>query len=169
MLTQNRRLVLAMAMLLPLGLSGCFRPLYAPDAAGNSFETTMAAVAVDPIEGRVGQQVRNALLFGLTGGGQAPAPRWTLTVKVASSRETALVDVRTDEPQIDAVTLTGDYSLKTPDGKIIDSGSVIARTTFDRTLQRFGALRAARDAENRAAELYAEQIKTRVAIRLSKG
>jgi LPS-assembly lipoprotein len=162
------------ATLLALGLAllvgGCFRPMYASvSPAGPSLTETLAAVEVEPIKGRVGQQVRNNLDFGLTGGAGAPPPRYTLRVALTTSRISSIIDPVTNEPQIDTVALTGSFELfakGTPAAVL--SGKDYARKSFDRGLQRFAALRAARDAEDSAAKVLADQIRGRVAIYLAE-
>ena len=54
-------------------LAGCgFQPLYGGTTAGGAkLAEVMAAVEIDPIPGRVGQRVRNELIFENTGGGYA--------------------------------------------------------------------------------------------------
>jgi LPS-assembly lipoprotein len=124
---------------------------------------------VTPILGRVGQQVRNNLQYGLTGGGGAAPPRYRLDVGIIASRTSSIVDAKSDEPQIDTVLITGTFSLvDLSTNKVVLAGRNNARKSFDRTLERFGALRAARDAENSAATLLAEQIRNRVAIHLAE-
>lgn len=155
----------ALALVAALALGGCFRPMYASTAANApTLVDAMAAVSVDKIDGRVGQQVRNALDFGFTGGAGNAPPRYRLAVEVTTLRSTAIVDVRSDEPRIDTVTLTGTFKLFPVDKDTpVLTGSNVAAKSFDRDLQRFAALRAARDAENSAARVLAEQIKTRIA------
>ena len=57
----------ACALLLGLTLSACgsegFRPLYGTTASGVGLEEKMAQVQVAPIPSRVGQRIRNELIF----------------------------------------------------------------------------------------------------------
>ena len=136
---------------------------------GVPLATTVASVTIPPVQGRVAQQVRNNLDFGLTGGAERPAPRYVLDlVSVISSRKTSIVQARTNEPEIDTITVTANFTL-TPIGAQFPvlSGKNIATKSYDRSLQRFAALRAARDAENSAAEVVADQIRVRVAAFLA--
>jgi LPS-assembly lipoprotein len=164
---------LTVAGLLSLALTGCFRPMYASTAPGTPrLSDVMASVAIEPVKGRVAQQVRNNLDFGLTGGSGSAPPRYTLNLDVNSTVSTSIVDARTNEPQVDTVMLLADFTL-TPVGGPQPAVPVLvgknyARKSYDRTLQRFAALRAARDAENSAAKVLADEIKTRVAIYLSE-
>ena len=155
-----------------LALAGCFRPMYAstalpPGAPGLS--ERLAAVSIDKIEGRVGQQVRNELDFRLTGGAGSAPPRYRLAVEVVTTRTTSIVDAEDNEPRIDTVTLLGTFALYPVDAQQpVLSDKLYARKSFDRGLQRFAALRAARDAENGAAKVLADQIRTRVAMYLAE-
>jgi LPS-assembly lipoprotein len=162
-------LIIGLAPALVLG--GCFRPMYATvnPTTGQTLDTTMASVMINPVSGRVPQQVRNNLDFDLAGGGARPETRYTLNLVVATSRYSSIVDVQTNEPQVDTVIVTADFTLTPVGGKTaVLSGHNFANKSFDRTLQRFAALRAARDAENSASEVVADQIRTRVAAYLAQ-
>jgi LPS-assembly lipoprotein len=165
-----RRAVLVLALVPVLALGGCFRPMYASvSPTGQTLDTTMASVMINPVSGRVPQQVRNNLDFGLTGGGARPDIRYTLNLSVTTSRYSSIVDVQTDQPQVDTVIVSADFTLTPVGGKApVLTGHNFASKSFDRTLQRFVALRAARDAENSASEIVADQIRTRVAAYLAE-
>jgi LPS-assembly lipoprotein len=167
---RTRRIALIVSALgAALLLGGCFRPMYASLTPGApSMTQTLAAVEVPPVKGRIAQQVRNNLQFGLTGGGGAAAPLYKLDISVDSSRSSSIVDAITDEPQIDTILLSTSYTLyEIGKPAPILSGRLNASKSFDRTLQRFAALRAARDAENSAAKILAEHLKTRIAAFLA--
>ena len=111
-----RRARPALALAAALMLGGCFRPMYANvSPSGVNLADTMASVTIAPASGRVAQQVRNNLDFALTGGGERAVPRYTLTIGATSTRTSSIVDVQTNEPQIDTVTVTGTFAL-TPIG-----------------------------------------------------
>lgn len=164
----RRAALLALAVVPALMLGGCFRPMYASAPDGTSLTQGLAAVDVTPIEGRIGQQVRNALQYGLTGGSGAAPPRYRLDVKLDLSNATSIVESNSDEPLINTVILAGTFTLvDLGTNTILAAGKNYARKSYDRTQERFGAVRAARDAENAIAVLLAEQIRNRVAIALS--
>jgi LPS-assembly lipoprotein len=165
-----RRALRAFALVGTLILGGCFRPMYATvSPSGVPLQTTLASVSMGSVTGRVAQQVRNNLDFGLTGGGDRPKVRYVLDLSVTSSRTTSIVEARTNEPEVDTVTVTADFTL-TPIGSEtpVFTGKNVATKSFDRTLQRFAALRAARDAEDSASRIVADQIRTRVAAWLAE-
>ena len=111
-----RRARPALALAAALMLGGCFRPMYANvSPSGVNLADTMASVTIAPASGRVAQQIRNNLDFALTGGGERAVQRYTLTIGATSTRTSSIVDVQTNEPQIDTVTVTGTFAL-TPIG-----------------------------------------------------
>ena len=70
--------MLALAAAVGPALSGCgFQPLYGSGttaANGARLSEAMTSVDITPIPGRVGQKVRNELIFANTGGGEAAEP-----------------------------------------------------------------------------------------------
>ena len=58
---------------LPHAAEPGFRPLHASNGYGSNVSEKMAAVDVAPIPGRVGQQIRNELIYQTTGGGEKEA------------------------------------------------------------------------------------------------
>ena len=78
---------------LSLVLNGCggFQPLYGTNASGQSFQEVMASVSIPTIPGRVGQQVRNELIFKTTGGGEAATPAYLLEIALKETAQSELV------------------------------------------------------------------------------
>ena len=67
--------VAVIASVLGFGVSGCgFHPMYATSSTGASLTDVMKAVQIAPIPSRVGQRLRNELIFGATGGGESSSP-----------------------------------------------------------------------------------------------
>jgi LPS-assembly lipoprotein len=167
----RRAALLAVALLPALMLGGCFRPMYAEtdNAATPGLTERLAAVGIDPqTTDRIGQQIRNKLSFNLTGGGDAPAPRYMLNLETSTFADTALVDTLNNAPEIDTVTVTCDFTLRDPKtDKVLFKARANARKSYGRGLQRFAAVRAQRDAENATADILADQIRTRLAIYLA--
>ncbi len=64
--------VVVVAGFLSLSAGGCgFHPLYGPTASGQNLTDVMKQVQIAPIQSRTGQRLRNELIFGATGGGEA--------------------------------------------------------------------------------------------------
>jgi LPS-assembly lipoprotein len=152
-----------------LSLAGCFQPMYAdPSVTGEArpnLRDAMRDVQVVAIEGRVGQEIRNDIIFELAGGAGNPsgAP-YHLNMKVSTNSYSTIIDPTSGLSQTETVTLDVNYSLKdVANDKIVLKDIATARVSIDRTQQRYARVRAIRDAENRAAKIVAEQVRARVA------
>jgi len=148
--------------------AGCgWQPLYGPTSSGADLEDVMRSVKISSVPGRVGQRVRNELVFLTTGGSEAGNPQYRLDIAI---RETVMNTLATStgstEGQVyQLYTEFKLISLKT--NKVVMHGHSNARAAFDKVDSEFADLRARRDAENRAAKTIAEAIRTRLAGYLS--
>ncbi|HEY8268707.1 MAG TPA: LPS assembly lipoprotein LptE [Xanthobacteraceae bacterium] len=152
---------------LSLALAGCFQPMYGelPVGGGPSLRDALRDVEIAEIEGRVGQEIRNDIIFELTGGDGNPAGApFRLTMTISTRTQTPVIDPTTGISQIDTVGLTVNYRLlDVASKKLVLTDSALARVSVDRSMQRFARLRGIRDAENRAAKAVAQQIRARLA------
>jgi len=158
-----------LAGLAALALSGCgFQPLYGGTTAGGQrLSEVMAGVDVVPIPGRVGQKLRNELIFANTGGGAAAPSRYRLKIAIKESVTDQLVQITGDATgqvyQLDAT-----FELSDPaNGKVLLQGKAISRAPYNRFQEIFANVRARYDAENRAARTISESIKVQVAAFLT--
>jgi LPS-assembly lipoprotein len=161
--------VAVLAGLAALALAGCgFQPLYGGTTAGGQrLSEVMAGVEITPIPGRVGQKLRNELIFTNTGGGLAAPSRYRLEIAVKESVVDQLVQITGDATgqvyQLDAT-----FQLIDPNnGKVLLQGKAISRAPYNRFQEIFANVRARYDAENRAARTVSESIKTQVAAFLT--
>ncbi len=167
------RLALSTAVLAPAlgacGSDGGFRPLYGTAFnGGSSVDAKMAQVRVAPIPSRVGQRVRNELIFQNTGGGVAAQPLYTLEITLTESLTSSLVQT-TGEALEQIYNLNADFKLiSIADKRVILRGQSQARAGFERFTSIYSNVRAREDAENRAAKSLAEELKGRIAARLSE-
>lgn len=175
----DRKQFLHAGVLLALaaGMAGCqVRPLHSDAASVTSPGVASAAlgtIGINEVDDRVAQEVRNHLIFGLTGGAGEPAsPAYMLdlgvtkrTFNVANAPAVARTE---NQPTAGNVTLTANYTLKDSSGKEIAAGKRMATASFDRSAQQFAVLRAERDAENRAARELADMLKLALAADLNK-
>jgi LPS-assembly lipoprotein len=152
---------------LSIALAGCFQPMYGelPIGGGPSLRDALRDVEIAEIEGRVGQEIRNDIIFELTGGDGNPAGApFKLTMTISTRAYTPIVDPTTGISQVDTVALTVSYRLvDVATNKLVLTDSALARVSVDRSMQRFARLRGVRDAENRAAKAVAQQIRSRLA------
>jgi LPS-assembly lipoprotein len=162
--------VLAMAVL----LAGCFQPLYGEKSVNGApiLREQLSAVDVQQIEApkgsseaRLAVEIRNALIFDLTGGSYAPPPTHRLKIQIASNRTSVIVDIDTSRPDIENYGLNATYSLiDLATNKVVVSGTTFARVSYDipGQMQRFARARGLRDAESRAAKVIADNIRARL-------
>jgi len=156
-------------------VGGCFQPLYGEHSFANvpGIGPALAGVDVSQInaasgspEARVAVEVRNQLLFNLTGGGAAAPPTHRLTMRMTSNRLSVIVDITTGRPDVEDYGLNVNYQLvEIKSGKTVFNSDTFARVSYDipGQAQRFARARGLRDAENRAAKLIADNIKARLA------
>jgi LPS-assembly lipoprotein len=156
-----------------IGIAGCsdgsgFRPLYGQTTSGIGVQASMRKIDVRPIPSRVGQRIRNELIFQNTGGGEADQPAYRLEISIKESLGTSFVK-STGESLSQIYALEAVFSLvRISDKKVLIKSNSNARAEFERFQQIYSNVRAKDDAENRAARQIADDIRTRVAIALSR-
>ena len=154
-------------------VAGCgdsgFRPMYASSAivGGADLTEKLKELEVAPIPGRVGQRLRNELIYQSTGGGLAAQPVYRLEIIIRESITPTLV-------QIDGNSSGSVYNLNTSfrlvrlaDRSVALSGESNGRIAFQRFDSVFANVRARQEAENRAAKTIGDELKSRVAAYLS--
>ncbi len=149
-------------------LGGCgWQPLYGPTASGSQLEDVMRTVDISTIPGRVGQRVRNELIFDTTGGGEAAVPKFRLDIAVRESVLNTLV-AGTGDPEGQIYQVYTQFKLvRLNDNTVVLEGNSNARAAYDKVDSVFADIRAKRDAEDRAARTIAEAIRTRMAAYFS--
>ncbi len=173
---ETPRLMRVLAALALAGLTaGCFQPLYGTQSTAGSpgIGDKLSSVDVMPIDApkgtrlsRVGSEVRNNLIFGLTGGSGAAATNYRLDVRLTSTLMQVIVDVNTARPDIQNYGIDATYTLTdVTTGKKVVNGQTFSRVSYDipGQQQRFAGERGLRDAENRAAQVIADSIRSRLA------
>lgn len=161
--------VFVIAPLLLSGLSACaFKPLYGSTSSGGSLNEALKSVEIAPISGRVGQRLRNELIFKTTGGGAMNKTEYRLEIAVRESVSSILVRTSGDSKGQIYVLDTNFQLVRTKDGKVVFKGKNRSRAAFDKFDSIFATTRARIDAENRTARTIADSIRTRVATYLSK-
>ncbi len=152
-----------------LGLAGCgFQPLYGGSTVGGArLPELMKTVDVTPVPGRVGQKVRNELIFENTGGGYAAPTKYRLDIAVRERVIDQLVQISGDATS-QVYELQASFKLvNVANGQVIYQGNAMSRAPYNRFQEIFANVRARYDAENRAARTVAESIKTQLAAYLS--
>lgn len=175
-------------LLLVIGLAGltagCFQPMYGDRAAvGTSasagIKEKMESVEVAEIPGAQGSRVariavdlRNQLIFDMTGGDGGLPALYRLNVKLSTSQQQVIVDITSGRPDIQNYGIDASYQLiENATGKILVSSQTFARVSYNipGQQQRFAGDRGLRDAENRAAKVIADNIRSRLASYFTAG
>lgn len=163
----GRAIVAALAA--AVALAACtVQPLYGPTPTGEAVTTALERIAIDPVDTRVAQEVRNRLVFDLGAGKQsAPAYRMKLTVTAA---ESPLGVTPVEAAPTYSITVSATYEIRSlATDEIILRGTSRGIASFDRINQVYANTRARIDAENRAAGLAATDIRIRLAAAAAKG
>lgn len=162
---------LSICLFAMIGLSACtFQPLYAPSTNVSGQPTVqLSQVGVSEVDTRVGQQVRNHLLFLLHGGNDYSNTRYEARLQITSSEQRTSAQASLTDTTAGFVTVRVRYSLiDLTTNKRVSNGNRRAVSSFDRTTQSFANLRAVRDAENKAGKEVAEMIRFAIASDLRK-
>ncbi len=166
-------------LLLVTGLAGltagCFRPMYGDHnvVATAGLSDKLGTIDVAKISApngtrlsRVGIEVRNDLIFNLTGGGAAQTPAYVLDIKLTSLQTQVIVDINSARPDIENYGINATYTLtEVGTGKKVVTSQTFSRVSYNipGQQQRFAGDRGLRDAENRAAQVIADNIRNRLA------
>ena len=154
--------------------AACFQPLYATQTIGGGpgVGTMLAQVDVDRIDApngtpdsRIANEIQNALKFELHGG-SAISPSHQLKVKMVTQRSSVITDTATGRVEAELTGIDTTFTLvELATGKTVMTGRTFSRVGSDYPgqQQRFARVRARLDAEDRAAKVVAENIRTRLA------
>lgn len=173
MWSRNFRIAAVLAL---AGLNAaCFQPLYATRSVngGVPIGSALAQVQVERIqvpngspESRLALEIENALDFELHGGSGTISPTHQLKVRMTTNRNSIITDVATGRVEAEITGIDSSFQLiELSSGKTVMNGRTFARVSSDYPgqQQRFARVRARLDAEDRAAKVIAENIRTRLA------
>jgi LPS-assembly lipoprotein len=136
---QSRRVMLAMALSAAALAGGCLQPLYAENTAssiGGSVRNALRDVEIDEIK------------------------RLKLTASVTDALEVVTVDFANGRADSAILVARATWSVTNKaDGKVVSQGTNMVRAPYERSVQRFATVRAARDAQIRAAKSLATLIR----------
>jgi LPS-assembly lipoprotein len=162
-------------VLLAAVTAGCFQPIYGERSltGGPGAQTALAGVDVQQIvapqgspEARIAVELRNGLLFALSGGQVPSVPTHELRVRMTTTRLSVIVDVATARPDMENFGINATYELiELRTRTVVVKDQTFSRVTYDipGQTQRFARSRGLRDAETRAAQVIADNIRNRLA------
>lgn len=162
---------------LAIGLAGCFTPVYAPSAsmpAGVAAELKRVDVGNVRVSGgdeAMAHELRSELIFALDGERtETVEKRYRLTARVTARRSSPIISTATGRAAAGAINANVTWQIEDLETeRIVLRGRQSGDASYDRTDQRFAALRARREAEQRLARQLARQIATQVAIDFRTG
>jgi LPS-assembly lipoprotein len=149
-------------------LAGCgFQPLYA-ERNGTSAADQLAAIRIEPLPDRSGQVLYTALRDGLNPLGRPASPDDLLRVQLQESAEE--LAFRTDETATRVnLTLTATFSLIPAAGKEpVFKGVSRTTTSYNVLTSPYATLTSSEDARARALDDIAREIRSRLAVFLSR-
>ena len=163
-----RRVLLAAVLSVAALAGGCFQPLYSDYTAstmGGSVKTALRGIEIPEIKGLIGHYFRNELVYELDGSGEPDAPRTSkLEAAIAESVEVITVDYANGRADSAVLVATATWKLtQNGTGKVLASGTNSVRVPYERSSQRFATVRAARDAQVRAAKNLATLVRGQIA------
>jgi LPS-assembly lipoprotein len=155
-------------------LAGCFQPVYGERSltGGPGIKTALSGIDITQIpaangspESRVAVDLRNQLMFNLNGNVPTP-PSYRLDVKISTTRLSVIVDLTSARPEVENYGIIASYNLVDLKTKqVVVNDQTFSRVSYDSPgqQQRFARVRALRDAENRAVQVIADNIRNRLA------
>lgn len=156
--------------LLALGPMGCgFSPLYTKgggQADSSPVSADLAAIRIQPIKDRLGQQFRNALVSRLTPRGEPGDYAYVLSVDLTST-PSDLGYRRDSFATLGLLTMTASFQL-TGNGIAITGGTASTTVYFDYLGPRYASVAMERDAEERAITQLSEDVRSQVAVSIAR-
>jgi LPS-assembly lipoprotein len=154
------------ALFCVLSVAGCgFRPVYAPAEAGEAIAADqLAAVRIEPLRDRAGQQFHNFLRDELNPTGQPIDPDFKLQVEL--SQRTEELAFRQDETATRAniIIQTAFVLRAADDDRVLYSGRVSSIHSYNILDEQYPTDIAAADALRRGLRELSQDIKLRLAV-----
>ena len=148
---------------LSLAVGGCgFQPMYAHTniyGSDTSLADALRDVDVASISGRVGNELRNDLIYELTGGqGNREGAPYRLTLVANVTSFSPVLDPQSGRSTAQMIAFDVVYKLHdVVRDEIVLTEKALARVSIDTSSQLYASLRARRDAENRGHRRLGER------------
>ena len=161
-----RLLALAAAAAPLAGLAACgFRPVYSsPDATDASVANDLAAVRIEPLRDRVGQQMHNFLRDRLNPYGQPVSPSYRLRVNLVETVRELGVQLDETASRANLQMIANFTLLNFATDEPLLTGRTSSTTSYDILRNPFATTVSETDARERALREVADDIQTRLAL-----
>lgn len=163
-----RGLGLVASLALAAALGGCgsgggFHPLYASSSFGGpDVSRKLATVEVTTIPSRVGQRIRNELLFQVDGGDTPPKHEYQLDIVIQEVFTSSLV-ASNGQAAEQIYQLDANFKLtRLSDKKVVLQGTSFGRAGLEHFTSVYSNVRAQMEAQNRAASTVAADLRARL-------
>ena len=121
-----------------------FRPVHADLGGSTTTSEKLAKLDIAPIPGRVGQQLRNELIFQANGGANPLSPEYRLDIAIREGVTSTLVR-QTGDARGQVYNLDAKFKVtRLSDKKVVLSGSSYGRAGFERFDSIYSNVRARR-------------------------
>jgi LPS-assembly lipoprotein len=163
---RRRALLLGLAA----GLGACnFRPLYLAQAGDDvAVHSELAAIEIRGLEGRLGYLLRDALLDELNPTTADVPPRYVLDVRLSSRARAFGIQLDNTITRYN-VALTARFQLREKAANEVLVASTVRRVaSYNVSREPYADLIAAQDAERRAAQEVATDIRTLLAVQFAR-
>jgi LPS-assembly lipoprotein len=163
---RRRALLLGLAA----GLGACnFRPLYLAQGADDvPVQNELAAIEIRGLEGRLGYLLRDALLDELNPATADVPPRYVLDVRLSSRARAFGIQLDSTITRYN-VALTARFQLREKAANEVLLASMVRRVaSYNVSREPYADLIAAQDAERRAAQEVATDIRTLLAVQFAR-
>ena len=163
-----RRRVLLLGLTAALGACN-FRPLYlAQGADTTAVRSELAAIEIRGLDGRLGYLLRNALLDELNPATADVPPRYVLDVRLTSRARSFGIQLDNTITRYN-LALTASFQLREKAaGEVLVASTVRRVASYNVSREPYADLIAAQDAERRAAQEVAVDIRTLLAVQLAR-
>lgn len=166
---QRRAVVLGgVALLATAALGACgFRPLLVR-ADGESVRSQLAAIQVTGLSSRLGQQLRIALEDNLDPTSSGVAPRYDLAIRLRRTNKALAIQLDNTITRYNLTLAAGFDLIGREDQQVLYRSSVQRVASYNVRRAPFATLSARNDAERRAAEEMAGDIRTLLALHFQR-
>ena len=155
-----------------LVLGACsVQTLYGPTtvSGGSAVQSTLTRISVEPVNDRVGQQVRNRVIFQMAGGKEISDPLYHMTLTVTYRQEGLGITVTEASPVYSVIVQATFTVKKVGTDEVLVTGTSRASASYNYVNSMYANSRAEIDAQNRAAEQVGNEIAIRVATAVAAG
>jgi LPS-assembly lipoprotein len=155
-------------------LGGCgFHPLYAvPEMPKGAMQQHLRSIYVEPVQEKLGYELRNQLIDLLDGQGEAAGARYHLRIVLTTRSEAIGVQSQTAPGGVTQTaitryndTLTVEYELVDPaNNAVVTKGVETGLTSYNVLSSPYATLAVQQDADRRAAQDIADRVRIDLAV-----